>query len=404
MAIPDALPGAYLRPQFTNGNLLHQSSAGDFYIVGEQAIGVLGCWKSTNPGTASWVEQDTTNRPAPTHTGSFSAVACARIGDVIVVLWRDWTDGSNDMFVSRFDMASDTWEDTATGSKSRIVDNAITAPTWAGCDVAIRADGTAVGVYGGAREKIMGTDYRRPEYCHGPTSGVGVWTNSVLIVAGSPERQHVGANVAIGDADAAHVVWHDQGDVRQRAFNSSHVAQTNRDTTFNNGFGAIDNWGQRGVSLVRGGTLKLRFPYKSDTGDAEVLSFDAAADPSTFASNVISTDDVDGPNNAGPEVLLVPDGDQLRVVFVKAADNDVYHDEDGSADSFGTDTLHRTSTATHLIGAVVSHRNGGDKTISLAYHDGTNNVYDEIAITDTYSALSAVDVPDQKSFLGPFEV
>ncbi|HEX9569071.1 MAG TPA: hypothetical protein VF987_05275, partial [Rhodospirillales bacterium] len=243
-------------------------------------------------------------------------------------------------------------------------------------------------IYNGATTSVMGTAYDRI-YFKVSTDNGATWGTGFEYSAGgkSVEAHYERPSCEIGDSDTLHTVYAQSANLMQRALSSADVLQTERDTGFD--VTAPDTsilTIGKGQTFSRSATTRLRFPYKDGSADTHVLRFDAAADPSTFASDAI-----DGTNDqlddGGSQLAL--DGSTIHAMWVRSVDSDLYTDNDEDADTWNSAASSFTGTVT-LISANIYTRSGS-KVLAHVFDDAGTVKYDE----DSLAAAAPSGTGDQ---------
>lgn len=371
MALPVSISGVIFPPIEAGRLGPFISSGGNVYFVAVDSTNTddITVRKATDP-TSSFSSAGTDQTPSSGN--AIDSISVLQNGDDLHVALRT---ANNEIFYLRFSMSSDSWTQTAVSVASSLSG---LGTHEAQVDLARRSDGDLIICGNGSNHKDMGTSYASVSEWHSTDNGSN-WSTEQEVdddSANNFEQCHV----AIGDSDAAHFVFKDGSDsVLQRAMSSADSLQTIRDTGVGLD-GGTNSCIAFGVSFSRSSTTKLRFLYFGDTNGVDVLTFDAAADPSSFSS--IAADGANVPT-VGTEVpfsLAVDTSTEtLWAAWVRNSDADVYYGNDGGSDSFGSATSHLTGSAGG-ISANIYTRSGA---VKLAYvvNDGGTLKYNEYEIS-----------------------
>lgn len=364
MALPDTLTGVAFPAQNYYGGPF-KSSGGSFYFVSPgtgPAADNVNVEKSTNPGTSAWT---TVGNQQITTTGAIVSLTVFPVGDVLHIAIQSDSDEAR---YAAFNMGTDSFDNT--GTDVELVADAITLNA---CDIVVQGDGDISIVFQGDFHKDMGTSYESV-FENRSTDGGTSFGTSQEVDDVSAEDFKAPRNV-LGDSDTTHVLWAGNTtnrDIYQRAISSAGTLQTIRDTAINYGDATVSWPLANGVTVDRAGTTKLRVGAAVGK-QPTMLTFDAAADPSSFSSDTIDADLVP----ATYPMSVAADGSTIHALWTHNADSDLYHSDDGDADSWATETKIVTGTINAISCNV--YDNGG-QVLAYVYDDGGAIKYDEIDI------------------------
>ena len=364
MAFPQDIDTAVSNNKTTSGVYAgpYKSSGGDFYALANPTSATIGMYKNTNPGTASWVEQDSGDRP--TNTAVDPSADSVQDGDTIHIAYSD--DVVSYRYVT-FDMSTDQW-----GTSESIVDPNDTAfgATDVGIAISRRSDGDLVVLYNGAAENIHGTRYHRVHHA----IKVSSWTVDTQVSGGGEDDWHGGA-IVLGSSDRMHFFFNNTSleDAYQRTLRSDDNMEslpssfdTDMLTLFGHAF-------MRGISYDDGGTQKIRIAYrKIITGRLSVAEFDSADTPSVSENFEVSDNNsLDPPSNS-----MVVDGTDNHLVYAQSFR--AWHDKND-----GTDVEVLTDSGGN-VGALSAtiYEHGGDIVIAFTYVIGGQAKYFEFFVRE----------------------
>ncbi len=404
-----ALPVTFSSVSFATQNSHHgpfKSSEGNFYAILRDSADntLLEAHKATDP-TDSFTEIDGSNRPD--FTGTIASLNVFQVNDKLHIALQDITENVS---YSRFDMdtAVDAWDvvDGGTGEFTT-VDSAPSGITDA-CDIAVLSDGTIRIVYQGAMDMDMGGDFERIDHAYSTDDGVN-WTAAVSVdsVTDGAGIDYVAPRIVAppNNSDQVHIVFQataaaGQNDIIQRALDSSHNLRTYETTGLERGrtYSTV-----HGIAFVRSGVSKVRVGcHEVTTNDLAILEFDAfaGATAAAYATSNVSTNDVGSGSQAF--ACLASDGAIIRGMMVEESDDDLFEFFDDGADSYTLQgTEHLAGTITH-VSCNIYDRDGPK--LAMIYDNAGTVQYDEIALTTTQATLGTVDMGQQNSFHGPFEI
>ncbi len=310
MAFPEDIGSAVATFDINSGFVgPYKSSGGDFYALVSPDVTSVGMFKSTDPGTAAWSEQDSSNNL--TITSGVWCLDSVQDGDTIHVAYASEVAAYR---YNTFSMSSDTW-----GTDESIVDPVDTGFTTDQLSINIsrRSDGDLVVLYNGFYENIHGNRHARVYY------GVKVssWTVDTQ-VSGAFEVDWSGAMIILGSSDRMHLFYanEDASRAHYRTLKSDDVLETEAtlDPTpavfFKHLYG-------KGMSYDDGGTTKVRAPYLNADLQLSVAEFDSADIPTITLNPQVSDFDCDT-SNESVTAFMVADGTDNHLLYVRATDTD----------------------------------------------------------------------------------
>jgi hypothetical protein len=171
MALPRTLPTAFSFPSAFGSNVgpFYVNSA--VYIVGLEVVTNnstdLGVWKSSDPDTTAFTEQDNADRPVLNSTDDTPAMSIAAtvVGDIIHIAVASTSVGVNALQYFRFDTSTDQWA-TTHGAWGTILSSfgGDGDPTYDRCAIRVHTVSTEEWIeiaYNGGQGKVHGTTYER---------------------------------------------------------------------------------------------------------------------------------------------------------------------------------------------------------------------------------------------------
>lgn len=335
MALPDTLSGTVL-VNFHKCPPIRAGGSTYLVLVDSTDQSLIEVWKNTNPGTDSWAEQDSSNKPTTSGTYNINAITCVLDGTNIHILSMtgDNSGAINDVDYHVFSTSTDTWSITDESVANNIdVNTAVT--TW-GLGIAVRSDGDVIAVYQGASDKIKGTDYGRIDF---QVRVSGTW-GSVTAVDDAGAVNYTHATCTLGASDKTHITYFDGTDIQHKSLSSADSlssAETVNDT-------AIDTSNpQSSLSYFNDGTNDLVYIAWKKSSDSKAYTSTVTNDGTPSAETVVSD------NTVYQDVLVLASDDANDTIHLLYADNtsqDLYHDEN-SGSGWGTDSLVLQDTGTN---------------------------------------------------------
>ncbi len=364
MAFPQDIDTAVANNKTVSGIYAgpYKSSGGDFYTLSNPTNTTIGMYKNTNPGTASWVEQDSGDRP--TNTAINPSADSVQDGDTIHIAYSD--DVVSYRYVT-FDMSTDQW-----GTSESIVDPTDTGYGANDISIAIsrRSDGDLVVLYNGDAENIHGTRYLRVHHA----IKVSSWTVDTQVSGGGEDDWH-GSVIVPGSSDRMHFFFNntDLGDAYQRTLRSDDNMES-LPSAFDSDVPA--NFGhafRAGISYDDGGTQKIRAPYRDDSNKASVAEFDSADTPSVS----VNVDVGDNTTSSPVSMFMLVDGTDNHLLY--ASSLLVHHDKND-----GTDVQVLSESGGPTVGALSGtiYEHGGDIVIAFTYVIGGQAKYFEFFVRE----------------------
>lgn len=346
-------------------------------------------FKATDP-TSSWSAVDTTGEPT----------------------WQTDTDDT-EVWYSRFNMASETWVEVATSDKDILVDDVQDSITQWAVNILLRSDGDLLIIYQGFRDKFMGTDRARVAFAFSSDNGQTWTTDQGLSPTGEATIHYVGASVIPpNNSDQAHVFYNAEGTLETRAIDNANSPQTNERST---GFACASTHSiKRAIAFDRSGAL-VKCLYIDSSGNPEVYSmtpYTGNGDPTaTDSSTQIVTETVGNQsNNWFADLVFDPGTNTVHEIHHDASTDDTQHHDDQATNTWQDNGNIYTGTFTTVAPSMNIYDRDGAKIGFVARDVATGQtVYDEIDVTPSTTALSAVDMgaglgPGQNSYHGPFEI
>lgn len=378
MALPRTLPTAYVFPG--GGSGAHKSSCGPWlvnsavYILGLRHPGTdtnLSIWSSSDPDTAAFSLEDSSNEPVldASAVDLAGSIASFVVGDIIHIATcgLSWDD-----VVSywRYDTSSNVWV-TGHGAWGQVLNvfGVDADPINRVCDIRIHtvtSDEYIQIAYDGGQEKVHGTDRGRAYLA---TYDATSWTvnrtwddrggNSVasyfsgsLVKADGVERIH-GVSTGDGDVDL-HTISTSDG-----------IALVNASVTVT----GDERVGSGGVSYDDG-TVRCRIGSLL----GQVFEFDDGTAPSSLTRNPRAAANVD---NFPPQSQLVLDGEDEYYVYTQDIPNDIFYDLND-----GIDVEVLSDNVFELSLGLTSYTVSGRLVIGFIYDAVTGGEqYDEILIS-----------------------
>lgn len=345
----------------------------------------LSMMKATDP-TSSFAEAGT--NPELVAGQAVGSIASFQVSDVLHVAAQV---GNGAIYYASFNMATDTWGTPVS------VDTSNAGVSEDGIAIVVDGSGVITIVYVGDHHATsFNSIYRARSTDSGSTWGTPAQIDDNSSVDFAAPR------AVLGDSDAVHCVFVGSQNIYQIALNSSGTAQTFRDTTFDC-TGSTPNDLYDGVSFDRSGTTKIRFTYRqAASADPNVLEFDAAADPSTFGSTELSTDNL---ASGGMNFSIAVDTglDHVWGVLVDSL-NDIKYVEDQASDDWSNGyTNLETGTFDRLRCNVYSR--GGNFVLGYMAFNGSSHTYNEHVIrADSGGGASATTLSSHARHFTPLLV
>jgi len=264
-----ALPDTVVSFETTGGdNPPHKSSGGAYYVVVGNSSNPIDVYKSTDPGTASWVVQDATGNPAEQPDDLLGSVSD---GSFIHVVSID--SGSFILAYHRFNMSTDAWDQV----DDQVADlSGMDSPTGSlSGSITIRAGVTGdelVIVSSGTPDSVMGSLFNRVDFWHGPDSGTPSWTGPVSVDGRGLDVNRVRPTAFIGSSDAVHVFWSTSGggeNIRTaaRTISTTNTLSTIRELDYGVTSGSLGD--KRATSFDVSGTQRVGVTTVSPSGGNE---------------------------------------------------------------------------------------------------------------------------------------
>ena len=365
-----------------DGDLLH--------VVGQIDDGVSGTvnidiFKATDP-TDSFSVVDTSNRPA----------------------WSVDT-GDSEVYYSRFNMVTDSWEIITGGNEEVIVDDVQNSQGEFSCFITQRADGDLIVVYQGFRDKFMGVD--RPKVSAAVSTDNGAtWTNDIDVSPIGTATDHYVGPIVIppNNNDQAHIFYQrDPGadELGSRAMDNANNMRTARNTGV---FLSVGIHPRSAMAFDRGGSsfVKLLYsPSNQEPAVYEMTPFSDDTDPlGSDSTDLIVAEDVNIFNQTpAMDFVFDPATETIHVVMSDVIDDDLQHHDDQGSDTWQDNGAIVTGTITGS-GPFLNILDRDGAKIGFVYEDSAGDVfYDEIDVSPAATtALSDVDMAQQNLYQGPF--
>lgn len=367
-------------------------------LVDQTNVDLIEMWKATDP-TSSFSNVGTNWEVTGGVSDAIVAIAQEAWGKFIDAVVQDDPAGNGTVEAGRFNMATDTWDNV-----NELIESATGGAVRASVDITHDQDGDIYICYQGDFHKDMGTDYESVFYSHSDDGGLSFGTVTEIDDEGAVDYLCPRVCAPPGNSNQAHFFYKDGADnLLQKAIDNAQNLRTERDTGFNT---SADNYPLgTAIGFDRAGTSKARLIYINDSDDLHVLRFDAFSDDSTptWSSDSVDTNKPDVNTSGRMSASLALDGSTVYAMWADDTDQDLYRANDADSDSWTA----RTSTTTGSFDMVSATIYGRDASLKLAWIRGLANAraYDELDLTPTAMALlSAGDMPEQKSTIGPFEV
>ncbi len=308
MAFPEDIGSAVGTHDLNTGFVgPYKSSGGDFYSLAFADTSTIGMFKSTDPGTAAWSEQDSGNNI--TVDVGIHGMDSVQDGDTIHVAYASAVAAYR---YNSFSMSSDTWG----------TDELIVNPTDTGflkdklsINIARRSDGDLVVLYNGTYENVHGTRFARVHY------GIKVSSWSVdTVVSGAGEEDWFGSMIVPGSSDRMHFFFNNrpQADAYQRTLRSDDNMETLPSSFDTSVASTRAHHFVKGMSYDDGGTQKVRAPYEDVGGKMSVAEMDSVDTPSISVNTDVSDFGVSNNGNLGVAGFMLADGTDEHLLYVKA--------------------------------------------------------------------------------------
>ena len=307
MAIPSLVHSEFNSPNFSQqyGNPV-QSAGDDYYAVarGSGSLSSTLFMYKTSSLANTWAEQDSSNRPV-IDQANFSVLGAALFQevaeDMIHTIGCNNTvnfDNHGEVWYSRFDMGSDTWEDLdGAGAMESFIYSVEDQDSdhFNYCDLVVLSDHKIRVVYQGDTDKVMGQDRNRIESVFSIDSGETWSTPQTVSNSATAAFSYTGPHVVApaNNSDQVHYCFNDSATLWTRGQTSTNSMRTPRDTGETTQ--AHGNSQTKPITFARGGTEIIRQAYRANTGDGHLRIFemDAFSDDSagSFGSSATSISD-----------------------------------------------------------------------------------------------------------------
>lgn len=348
--------------------------SGNLYVFTiDGAANKARAYKSTNNGQ-TWAEQDSANAPAISATAANKSVSCTLAGSTLYVAY---IDAGNVIRVRPF--SADAWGAASSATSAPAPAGNITNQAAFGLHV--RSNGDYV-VYFQSATETVGTPRRR--FSHQIYSA-GAWGSVTQYGTGVAADFDFRASI-LGASDRTHVFF-TRGDVatsmRHQSLSSTNVLDTE------NGWQSlsVDNYDcGMPTAFVNGGNTEIAVPFTQSSPNnlLWVNRFNSGANPTHTQTTVQSS-------GTFPEVTstncgaCAAFGTTKYAFYVQGGDKDIYRDNDGGSNSWGSTD---TPTEANITGAGIN-ANGIFAGIGLLYMDSATVRYDSIILGPFFSAPSA---------------
>lgn len=395
MALPTTISDVVLKNNAVQYVGPFISAAGNVYAIFQDADpndNILEMHKATDP-TTSFSEVDAANHPDIVGLSFQTAISSFQEGDLIHIVVQSFDVGTaSNVYYIRFDMSDDTWVDID-GAGDREVE--ITTDTTGGSifstGIVVLSTGKIRVVFRKAREKVMGTEFRRVGESNS-TDGGKTWSAPAFVSFSGVEENHVSGKIVLppSNSDQAIAAFSEffpfGGDSPFfiRGISSGDTFRTIRDT----GFLSIQEESPiaHSIAFLRSSTSKVRLFGKETAANGEnpvSIEFDAFIDDTnpTFTITEMTTDfklKAFATNNV-PVICPAMDGSIVHVILASATDNDFYHMNDQDSDTWTTPVLARAGTNSLQVSTNLYTRSG-TKRLAFITQEILVFKYDEVDI------------------------
>jgi hypothetical protein len=387
----------------TFGATFASSNGGPFFLDGSvwlfindtQPNGTPAMLRADDPDTASFAEVDAAGAPTnpSDRWGSVAESAGGPSGSDVPIAYAGGTT-NEDLFYAVFNTSSETWTLIDENAANNQVDNA------AGTNVCLTRRGTGDPIVAGYPQlrKDMGTDYNHIYYARkSSVTGSGGWTSNINVSDGTVNDNHQGLKMCLGGSDRTHFFYiqRTSEDLLNRTLTSGDALQTEAAIDAAIGtYGVSDRGPGQPATYDVGGTIHLNVPYADRSGTAvvNVAIADSADNPSW---TIESASDHVPPvtSNDLPAFSCIAIGDVTHLFYVRASDDDIYHDQRDDGGSWGTDTLEITPSSNLAWGPLHlgTYDYGGGDVIGVYYNKSNSQpAYDEFSLA---AADPATEIP-----------
>jgi len=370
MALPDTLSGTTL---CSNHKCPPIQVGGSTYLVLLDSTdkSLIEVWKNTNPGTDTWSEQDSSNKPTTSGTYNVEAIACVLAGTNIhiVSMTGNGTTAVNDVDYHVFNTSTDTWS-IADENIENNLDVDLTTASNMGVSICVRSDGDVIAFYAGNSDKIMGIDYTRIDY---NIRVSGTWGGATAL-DDAGEVSYKFPIAVLGASDKSHVAYVDvtNADIHHKSLTSgdslSSAEVVNDNTIDSSRYPSIaynDNSGNEEIHITWNRSSDDDIYISTITNDGTPGAETRASDSAYNVANALTVSNI---NTNGTDLYLL------------WSDNaaDLYISED-TGSGWGNHTSIYTGTVDAFSSSIFVN-DSGDTVLGYIYLDSSTTYYDEYVI------------------------
>ena len=406
MALPQTVDSGTRTGAANTGPFLY---GGNTYVVlidqpaGTGTAYELKALKTTDAGTASWVEQDASNKPGLTTstTGQNYMDGVVDGSDIHVV---SYNSDEAALKYHRFDMSTDTWE----VADNEIADlSGMSVPTEPNVHCAIGGSGSGdIVVFAqGLSDANMSTAYQRADmWRRSKTATTGAWTGPTSIGSTTSNVNEYVGDLVSGTSGGVHFLWSEseaaatnRDDIRARTANSSYSLSTTQtytlsapETTLRSFIKAVtyDDSGTQRVVLIN------IAPVSAHEVDAAEFAEDGSGNAGAFTYYADKQTDLGtqtiGLSSGGIRATLLPVGTTVYMFYMgdtASTTPDIFYSTTTDRGStFATATLLFDGPWADFEYTAISVASQDASTLGFIYNNDGPTVYNELSLGNTLTA------------------